>query len=185
MFEPHLDNGSEYQTVGVVSSPTGLFGYMPEVELNFRTDALLVAVTMDTTRDTWELAGSMVQLWEVGGNSYQTKYSKVWLKQKTIVPVEPLESSILIFNPVTWLKNWTIDIKARPYLNPYLDREDFSEIDESFSLLLQQTSIGFSDLRSNLSDTFASGTAQRADIATTLSEINQKLTELLLRQQET
>ena len=181
MFEPNLDSGSSWQPVGVISSPTGVFNYTPEISLNIRTDAVLVDVTMDTTRDSWDLAGSMVQLWEVSANKYQTKYSKIWLKQKTIFPIEPLGHSILVFKPVTWLSNWTLNIQARPYQPATIAQDDIAEIDQSLDLLQQQVSIGFSDLRTNVADSFSSGAAQRVDIATQLNQITSSINVLSQR----
>lgn len=164
MFVPNLDEGSSWQSVARGSSPQGLFGYLFRADLNFRADAVLVSVEMADTTRQWAIAGNLIQLWEQNGISYQTKYKVIRLDNKTIIPVEPVANSTLIFNPVDWLSNWTIDIKARAYQPSVLGEIDFSSLEERLDSLLSELRLDFAIINTNAVDAFNSSTTQRIDM---------------------
>ena len=115
MFIPNLDKGSSWEAVNNFSVEPNRFNYQHFADLNFRSDALLVNVSVNIPGVDYAYAGEVFQYWEVEPFRYQTRYAKVWLNQQNVVAIEPLGSSILRFKPATYLYNWTIDIKGRPY----------------------------------------------------------------------
>lgn len=177
--------GVAWEAVDSFSVQPNRFNYQHYSELNFRSDVALVEISINIPGIEYKYAGEVFQYWDVSDNRYQIKYSRVWLNTKNVIAIEPLGTSKLLFRPATYLYNWTLDIKARRYQDITANQFDIDAIEANLDILQQQTSIGFSDLRTNLSDSFSSGTAQRVDIVTSLNEINQKLTELLSRQQRT
>lgn len=113
MFSPPLDSGKEWIEVAQFSSPSNLNFYQKFINLSFPADALLVQVKLSEPKDSWQIAGAINQYWIVNEEKYQTAYSKIFLQEKTVISIEPLANSILLFRPVDWLLNWSIKISAR------------------------------------------------------------------------
>ena len=172
MFNPNLDSDLPWQAVGDASSPIGRFGYLYRVGLNFRADAVLVAVTMANTTRDWKLAGHIIQLWEKDGFSYQTIYKPIRLDSKTIVAIEPLAESILLFNPVDWLVNWRISIRARPYVETAVNNIDNSEVLTQISQLTNTIVDGFESNRTDLGEIAANNVEERLRISTQIQQID-------------
>ena len=114
MFVPNLDLGNDWENLGVVTSQDDIFPYS-KIVLPWRTDAIRVNVTTTSNNANWIRAGDVKQLWKQDGNTYQVAYHQVFLTTQSVFPVEPLAQSELIYTPVDWLLNWTIEVKARRY----------------------------------------------------------------------
>ena len=164
MLEQSLDKGGEWVTAGQFTVDRNLINYEYTVDLNYRADALLVDVRLEDFRETWQRAGELMQLWDTEGESYQTAYGVIRLQQKTVVEISPLSTSKLVFRPVEWLQNWTIEIKAR--LAPLSNRDLLNQV----AVLQQTITAGVSNLENNTNNSQAIPIMQE-----NLSLINQKL----------
>lgn len=135
MFEPNLDNGSQWVEVNKFSAPTDLFNYLHYFDINFRCDAIRVKIDIDLSEKDWNNAGEIIQYWQPGNEKYQVKYSKVYLKEETVIRVEPLESSTILFRPVGWLYNWTITTFGREYRPSSSQNLDLDELIQKLDTL--------------------------------------------------
>lgn len=135
MFNPPLDSSnSQWLTVNTFAAPRDLFHYLHYFDLNTPCDAIRVKVDIDLTDKDWNRAGEIIQYWQPENEKYQVKYSKIFLKEQTIIPIEPLVNSQILFRPVGWLYNWTIDVKARPYQPTEVGSVDLSAVTEQIAL---------------------------------------------------
>lgn len=121
MLEQSLDKGGEWITVSRFTANRDIINQLHSVELNERADALLVNVTLEEIKDTWQIAGELLQYWNNEQGTFQTAYSKVRLQEKSVIEIAPLASSTILFRPVEWLRGWTIEIRAR--LSPVSNRD--------------------------------------------------------------
>lgn len=172
MFNPPLDLGFTWQDIARGTSPSGVFGYTFSTALNFRADALSVAVTMADTTRTWVKAGHIVQLWNQNGFTYQVKFARVRLDNQTTIAIEPLEQSTLLFIPVDWLSNWTIDIKARPYQQSNIGSGDNQAVLDKLDQIEQATAAGFASNRTDLGEIAANNIEERLELITQLKEMD-------------
>lgn len=116
-YLPPLDTRS-WQLVGVETSPPGKFNHTIEVAMPFRADAALIAVSMNNNNADWIRAGYINQIWDRGrfnDDFYLLERELVYLRTSKVFALEPIENSILYFEPVGWLFDWTIVIEASPY----------------------------------------------------------------------
>ena len=164
MFNPALDLGADWEDVDIFSVEPNTFNRQYYTDLGFRSDALLVKVTIDIPGAEYKIAGEIFQYWQVDGNRYQVAYSKVWLNQQTVVKVESIESSLLLFKPVPYLYNWTFEIKARPYQVVNLDNSGIQALANQLQELKSLTQQGFEDLSNKLENLKISDRQQVIDL---------------------
>lgn len=173
MFVPNLDLGSDWENVNYFSAPQEQFNYLHYSDLGFRSDALLVKVSLNIPGVEYKYAGEMFQYWEVAANKYQTRYSKLWLNEQNVVAIEPLASSRLLFKPVGYLHNWTIDIKARPYtVTNNGSVVDFSQVLNRLQTIEEVIGTGFSSNRTDLGEIAANNVEERLTIVTKLNQLD-------------
>ena len=128
MFNPNLDLGNDWEDVDIFSVQPERFNYQRHTNLNLRADALLVVVSTTVANVDYKYGGELFQYWEVGSNKYQVAYSKLWFNSSNVIAIEPLSTSKLLYRPPTYLYNWTIDIKARPYQDTTVSESDMDAI---------------------------------------------------------
>lgn len=124
MLEQPLDKGSQWQLVHELSSNDTIINYLYQFDLTVRTDALLFLVSSSEVKETWQIAGEIIQYWDYEGERYQTAYGKVRLQEKTVIEIASLEQSVIGFKPVLWLRNWTAKVFVRPVI---LNNRDYLE----------------------------------------------------------
>jgi hypothetical protein len=165
MFNPSLDSGSDWVDVNRFSVQPERFNYQHYFDLSFRSDALLIKITTTVANVEYKFGGEVFQFWEVGANRYQTRYSKVWFNNQTVVAIEPLANSRLLYRPPTYLYNWTLDVKARPYEPLSTGSVDFSEVTE----LIRS---GFEANRTDLGEIAANNVEERLQILTQINQLD-------------
>lgn len=169
MFIPNLDRGLPFEELGNFQGNENRIGYEVPFQLNKRCDVLLITVTFADEQTTYDSAGFITQYWVKDGVRHQTEYERIWVNTKTIIKLEPLENSLIIFRPVDWLRNWSVNLKVRPYQPQSITEIDFSSIEENLELLRSQFELGFDTIDANTVDAFNAATEQRLEI---LQEIN-------------
>lgn len=113
MLEQFLDSGGDWVLVEDYETSLPGYGYQHSFDLNVRSDALIVDLTLPTVKPSWELGGEIVQYWEKDGVIHETAYQKIRLREKTIVEISPLAESKILFRPVDWLRGWRLVVSAR------------------------------------------------------------------------
>ena len=172
MFTPPLDLGLDWEPVDKFSVEPERFNYQHYSDLSFRSDALLVNVSISIPGIEYKYAGEIFQYWEVAANRYQTRYSRVYLNQQTVVAIEPLLSSRLLFRPATYLYNWNIDIKARPYILPNSKEIDLSQVTSQLEVISDKITTEFKSNRTDLGEIAANNVEERLKILTQLKEVD-------------
>lgn len=81
-------------------------------ELTFPSDRLIVTVTSSTSDRDWVRAGYCHYVWPRSGDETLVSSFMCYLATSKVCVIEPLETAIIAFEPVPWLKNWIISIEA-------------------------------------------------------------------------
>lgn len=80
--------------------------------LNFPSDRLIITVTSETSKGYWIRAGYAHYTWIRDGEPFLVSTHLCYIGTSKICVIEPLESAIIAFEPVAWLKEWRISIEA-------------------------------------------------------------------------
>lgn len=80
--------------------------------LSFPSDRLIITVESTAINGDWVRAGYCHYIWERNNDEYLVSTHLIYLSTSKICTVEPLETAIVAFEPVSWLKNWIISIEA-------------------------------------------------------------------------
>jgi hypothetical protein len=83
-----------------------------QFSLTFPSDRLIVSVTSSTAKGDWVRAGYIHYVWVRSGEEFLVNSYLCYLATSKIAVIEPLESSIIAFEPVSWLRDWSISIEA-------------------------------------------------------------------------
>jgi hypothetical protein len=83
-----------------------------QFNLTFPSDHLIITVTSSTAKGDWVRAGYIHYVWVRSGEEFLVNSYLCYLATSKIVVIEPLESSIVAFEPVSWLRDWSISIEA-------------------------------------------------------------------------
>jgi hypothetical protein len=107
-----------FQTIGVITSPAGQFGYESEIPLNFAADLIIVSV-INQNEKPWVKGGRVFQAWDRGDIFVFSTNNWINLDTPTLIEVEPVPVSIIRYEPPGYLGEYNLVIEARPYLNPF------------------------------------------------------------------
>lgn len=82
-------------------------------DLTFPSDRLLVTVDSTSASGDWVRAGWSQQIWLRNDEPFLIAKTLVYLQTSELFVIEPLASCVISFEPVSWLRDWTIKIEAR------------------------------------------------------------------------
>jgi hypothetical protein len=83
-----------------------------QFNLTFPSDRLIISVTSSTAKGDWVRAGYIHHVWVRNGEEFLVNSYLCYLATSKIAVIEPLASSVIAFEPVSWLKDWSISIEA-------------------------------------------------------------------------
>jgi hypothetical protein len=100
-----------FQAIATNSGPFSL-PTPKQFNLAFPSDRLIVTVTSSSAKGDWVRAGYIHYVWVRNGEEFLVSTHLCYLATSKIAVIEPLESSIVAFEPVSWLRGWSISIEA-------------------------------------------------------------------------
>lgn len=173
MFFPNLDETENWESIEIFSSPVDLFNVHHFIDLNFRSDALQIEITTSVFSAKYKFGGELFQLWNTPEGTYQVSYKKLWMDNKNIVAIEPLANCRLLYHPPTYLRNWTIKVKARRYeSNSNNAQVDLTEVTTNLDLLATSINENFEANRNNLGELAANNIEERSQIVGRLQQLD-------------
>lgn len=173
MFVPNLDEGSEWENIEIFSSPTDLFNVHHFIDLNFKSDALQIDITTSVFSAKYKFGGELFQLWSTPGGTYQVGYKKLWMDNKNIIAIEPVANCRLLYHPPTYLRNWTINVKARRYEAVSNNSEvDLTEVTNNLNSLATSIDESFRANRDDLGEIAANNVQERSQIVGRLQQLD-------------
>jgi len=102
------------KTFQAIATGAGPYPFATPVDfaLVFPSDRLIVTVESTAASGDWVRAGYAHYIWERNNDHYLVNSYQVYLATSKICVIEPLQSAIIAFEPVSWLRDWTITIEA-------------------------------------------------------------------------
>jgi hypothetical protein len=100
-----------FQAIATNSGPFSL-PTPKKFNLTFPSDRLIISVTSSTAKGDWVRAGYAHYVWVRNGEEFLVGSYLCYLATSKIAVIEPLASSVIAFEPVSWLKDWSISIEA-------------------------------------------------------------------------
>ncbi len=107
---PRLDEKT-FQSIATNSGPFAV-ATPQQYPLPFPSDRLIVTVASSTAKGEWVRAGYIHYVWVRGEEEFLVNTYLCYLNTSKIAVIEPLSTSIIAFEPVNWLRDWTISIEA-------------------------------------------------------------------------
>lgn len=100
-----------WQEVYREAAPEGAFNYQISFNLPWAVRYALVTLDAPTLPDRWVSGGFIRQNWLRGEYKVDVAFRKINLNQTSLISLQNLENTELIFVPVSWVHDWEIIIE--------------------------------------------------------------------------